>query len=254
MRCFRLSCLFVALGLLTGCSATGNSPASTTTPPSVTPAPAPEAPSTAATAPSPSTSKSVSATATATGTQASTVDPWASDLLATPVPTVSVTPSAMSFCIPSQISERSDAYMCSTEGVPGPGLQEFCIRNPSVDDEFACLGQDLTWQVLRGIPLRNADFPRTPGVVGDYVYLKLTDGTVCTRSNKPGMPSAGDYVFLGFCDDKTSYFTRFPVADPPSDAASPFGEGADAQGRWLVVTGTATTDQLVTRSVERAYR
>jgi hypothetical protein len=252
MRCFRLSCLFIALGVLAGCSATENSPASTISPPSVTPVPAPEAPSTVATAPSPATSTSVSPTAT--GTQTITVDPWASDLLATPVPTVSITPSAMSFCMPSRISERSDAYICSAEGVPGPGVQDFCIRNPSVDDEYACLGEDLAWQVLRGIPLRNGDTLRTPDVLGDYVYLELTDGTVCTRSNKPGMPSAGDYVFLGFCNDKTSYFTRFAGVDPPSDTSSPFGEGVDAQGQWLLKTGIATTDQLVTRSVARAYR
>lgn len=228
MSSFRIVSCFVVFGVLSGCSATGNSPPGPTQP---TSAPAP-----------------------AEGTRAISVDPWGRDLSESPAPTVSLPSSSGNFCIPSRITDRSDAYFCVGERPQGPGVQDFCIRNPSGEDEYACLGRDLAWQVLQGVPLRNADPVRKPGIVGDYVYLKLTDGTMCTRTHIVGMPSAGDYVFLGLCDDKTSYFTRFPTDDPPSDSSSPFGEGTDAQGHWLVKTGTATSDQLTTRSVERAYR
>lgn len=63
----------------------------------------------------------------------------------------------------------------------------------------------------------------------------------------------GDYVLFGSCSDGTGYWTRFVTGDAPSDASSPYGEGTDAEGHWLVKTGT-TLGQLTTRSVETAYR
>lgn len=226
MRSFLIVCCLVACGAISGCSATGNRPPSPMQPTS----------------------------APASGTRAITVDPWGRDLRESPVPTVSLSPSSGNVCMPSQITDRPDAYLCVGEAPQGPGVQDFCIRHPSGDDEYACLDRDLAWKVLRGLPQRTADPVIRPGAVGDYVYLKLTDGTMCTRSHIVGMPPAGDYVFLGLCDDKMSYFTRFAGAAPPSDSSSPFGEGTDAQGRWLVKTGIATTEQLTSRSVETAYR
>jgi hypothetical protein len=122
-------------------------------------------------------------------------------------------------------------------------------------DVYACLGPDLHWQVLRGIRYQGIESSRRPGAAGNYVYLKLTDGALCRigRDSKPDIPHIGDYVFQGFCDDNTFYYTRFVGAEPPTDAASPYGEGTDPEGRWLIKTSDGS-GQLVTRAVAAAYR
>lgn len=242
MHCFRILRVVVAFVVLSGCSATENNPTSTSQPP--TPTGAPAAPSTV-----PSTTPTV-----VKGTQVITVDPWAQEVLETPVPVVSLAPSEDNWCDVSRVTNRSDAYMCVYKRAQGHAPDALCIRNARAAEEYACLEQDLNWQIIRGIRFKGIEPSRRQGVQGEYVYLKLTDGTVCARDSKSGMEPVGDYVFLGFCDDGTSYYTRFTTPDPPSDASSPFGEGTDAQGRWLVKTGAATPGQLITRSVDAAYR
>lgn len=170
------------------------------------------------------------------------------------MPAVSLPPSEDNWCDPSRVTDRSDAYMCSFST---PNTVHYphalCFRNPSASEEYACLEQDLRWQVLRGLRVRGFEPSKRPGVPGQFVYLKLTDGTICVASSKSGMPSAGDYPFLGFCNDQTFYYAHVVNPHPPSDASSPFAEGTDAAGRWLIKTMTGP-GQLATRAVEAAYR
>ncbi|WP_426767013.1 hypothetical protein ACP3TD_09525 [Pseudarthrobacter sp. 1G09] len=188
------------------------------------------------------------------GTQIVTLDPWAGEQLSTKPGVVSLTASETNWCDPSRVSERSDAYMCIFDA---PGMVHFpdalCFRNPAAADTFACLEQDLSWQVLRGLNLRGIGSTKSPGVQGRPVYLELTDGTICTASSKSAMPSAGEYPFLGVCDDDTFFFAHV-VYPFPTDDSNPFADGTDNEGRWLIRTDSKTSDQLAVRAVETAYR
>lgn len=187
------------------------------------------------------------------GTQIVNLDPWESEQLSTK-PGMPLITSENSWCDPSRVSERSDAYTCTFDA---PGVVHFpdalCFRNPAAADTFACLEQDLSWQVIRGLNLRGLEPTKSPGVQGRPVYLTLTDGTICTASSKSGMPSAGDYPFLGLCDDHTFFFAHV-VYPFPTDDSNPFADGTDDDGRWLIRTNSSTSDQLVVRAVETAYR
>lgn len=230
MHCWRTSCVLAACVTLTSCTATGGPPAESPQPPS----------------PSSGVPR---------GTEAITVDPWANEVRETPLPTLSPPPSQDGFCDISRISDRSDAYLCTYENDRGNKAQaDFCISNPTAAEEYACLDTELKWQVLRGIRIHEGVAPRKPVALSNYVYLKLTDGTICWKTSTPGPPHMGDYVLFGSCSDGTGYWTRFVSDDAPSDNSSPYGEGTDEQERWLVKTGTTTSGQLTTRSVEAAYR
>jgi hypothetical protein len=223
---WRIFCVFIALMAFSGCTAKGVEPAESSQPPSTPPK----------------------------GTQAITVNPWAQEILETPLPTVSPPPSNGNACSSSLLTDRSDAHFCIYQNALGEKAQaEFCISNPSAPEEYACLDRNLNWQILQGIPLRREQPSLPPKALDDYVYLKLTDGTTCWRTSKPGPPHIGDYVSLGFCSDNTDYWTRFITADAPTDASNPYGEGTDAEGRWLVKTGLEP-GPLTTRAVETAYR
>lgn len=246
MHRFRNSCVLAAIVVLVGCSATNNPPENRQ-PSSEAPTPAPTATTT------PPSAGTTSPTAVAVGgTEVVTLDPWSQRALDTP--TISVPASEENWCDVSRVSERSDAYMCNVKEPAGHAPDAPCFRNPSAADEYACLEQNLTWQVLRGLPFRGTETTRRPKTDGNYVYLKLTDGTICSDVSKSGMEPVGDYGFQGFCDDKTSYYSRATAGDPPSDTESPFGEGTDEQGRWLVKTSSATPGQLIARSIQTAYR
>lgn len=230
MHRWRIYCVFVAFMALAGCTTTGSEPAESS-PPRSAPSSVPK------------------------GTQAITVDPWANEVRQTPLPTVSSSPSRDNACYFSRVPDRSDAYFCVYENDQGDKLRDdFCIANPTATEEYACLDRDLNWHVLRGIEIREERPSLQPVTLSNYVYLKLTDGTMCWRSSTPGPPHMGDYVLFGSCSDGTGYWTRFVSGDVPSDASSPYGEGTDADGHWLVKTGTTTLGELTTRSVETAYR
>lgn len=230
MHRWRIYCVLVSFMALTGCTASGSEEAESSRPPS-------------------------SESDVPKGTQAIIVDPWPKEVQQTPVPTVSPSPSKDNFCYFSRISDRSDAYFCAYENDQGDKVQaDFCIASPSTAEEYACLDRGLKWTVLRGIRILEGLPSLKPVALSNYVYLTLTDGTMCWKTSMPGPPHVGDYVLSGFCSDGTDYWTRFAAVDAPSDASSPFGEGTDAEGRWLVKTGTTTPGQLTTRSVEAAYR
>ena len=230
MHRWRIFCVLIAIVGLAGCTETGGQPAASSQPPSTA---APVSPQ---------------------GTQAITVDPWAKGDFGTSVPTVSLSPSKGNVCGSSLLTDRSDAHLCFYENAQGEKAQaEFCISNPSTVEEYACLDRNLNWQILQGIPLREGQPSVPPKALDDYVYLKLSDGTTCWRTSKPGPPRIGDYVSLGSCSDNTDYWTRFITRDAPTDASSPFGEGTDAEGRWLVKTGL-DPGPLKTKAVQTAYR
>lgn len=218
-----ISCFLAALVALTACTATTENGQKTT----------PEAPQ---------------------GTQVVSVDPWAHEFLDSKPPTVAVAPSEDNWCDPSRVTERSDAYMC-VFSVPGVVHypEALCFRNPAASEEYACLEQDLGWKILDGLKVRGIGPTKSPGVQGRPVYLKLTDGTVCVASSKSAMPPAGDYPFLGFCNDNTFYYAHV-VSPPPQDDSNPFADETDDEGHWLIRTSEGTSDQLPTRAVETAYK
>lgn len=242
----RIFCVFVALGVLSGCSTAETGPYNTLEPSSATSSPLPTA-SSSAPAVAPTASSSADAT------QIITVDPWAEDAFASSAPTVLLNPSADNWCDVSRVTDRSDGYMCVYEPSQGHAPDALCISNPAAAEEYACLEPDLTWRIIRGLPFKGTE-RSSPHLQGDYVYLKLIDGTICADVSKSGMEPIGDYGFQGFCDDGTSYYARFSSSGTPADGASPFGEGTDEDGRWLVKTGSAISGQLTPRPVETAYR
>jgi hypothetical protein len=140
-------------------------------------------------------------------------------------------PSEDNWCDVSRVTDRSDGYMCVYEPSQGHAPDALCISNPAAAEEYACLEPDLTWRIIRGLPFKGTE-RSSPHLQGDYVYLKLIDGTICADVSKSGMEPIGDYGFQGFCDDGTSYYTRFSSSGTPADGASPFGEG-HRRGRTL---------------------
>jgi hypothetical protein len=246
MHRFRIACVFSAVIALVGCSTT-NTPVQGSQSSSEAPSAAP----TATTATRSAVHTTIPAARSA-GTEVVRLDPWSQGALDNPA--IAVAASEDNWCDVSNVSARSDAYMCLFKEPAGHAPDAPCFRNPSVPDEYACLEQDLTWQALRGLTFRGTETTRGPATEGNYVYLRLTDGTICSDVSKSGMEPVGDYGFQGSCDDGTSYYSRAAVGGPPSDNESPFGEGTDEQGRWLVKTSSTTKGQLTARSVQTAYR
>lgn len=244
MHRLRIACVLVAVVTLFGCS-TSNNPPEDRQPPSDARSATPTTTPSAARS-TPPAARSVR------GTEIVTVDPWSQGVLETSA--ISVTASEDNGCDVSRVSDRSDAFMCNFKEPAGHAPDALCFRNPSAADEYACLEEDLTWQVLRGLPFRGTETTKRPETEGNYLYLRLTDGTICSDVSKSGMEPVGDYGFQGFCDDGTSYYSRATAGDPTSDAENPFGEGTDEQGRWLVKTSSATPGELTARSVQTAYR
>lgn len=165
------------------------------------------------------------------------------------MPAESADPSANHYCEGSLITDRSDAYRCFA----GSSVRDFCIANPDDLTEYACADASMHWTVLKGMERRTykvTDPIQHPGLI---VFVKLTDGTLCDRANGPGPAAVGDYKSVGPCSDKTEFWTRFDKATATNDDSSPFGEGTDAQGRWIVKSGP-DGGPLTARSVEVAYR
>lgn len=229
-RIFGVVLAAIALG---GCSIVGNQPDS----------------STSASAPVASGSSSAASPAAAS-TRVISVQPWSHELLESAQSTVAPEPAKPNYCEPSQITDRPDAYRCYR----GDTRFNFCMANPASAIDYACMDAKLGWKILSSVDhTAPPSSPKPVGSPGQYVYLKLTDGTVCSRVSGAGPSPLGDYISPGDCSDQTSFWTRFDRNVVPTDSASPFGEGTDAQGRWLVKTGPAA-GPLTTRSVEAAYR
>lgn len=209
---WRMFCVLVAMVALSGCTATDSQ---------------------TATSPSPSS--------TPRGTHEVRVQPWTGEVPETPLPTESVGPDKNNFCDSSPVTDRPDAYKCIWENTQA----DFCIANPASTDEYACMDRDLSWHILRGIERSGIPSSKPLGPLGAYVYLKLTDGTMCFRSGAAGPPQLGDYVSAGVCSDKTDYWTRFEPNTAPSDDSSPFGGGTTREpaSRGWPETPTAPSER-----------
>lgn len=192
----------------------------------------------------------VETTPPAGSTVAIKVQPWSHELVESARPTVAPDPSKPNYCEPSLISDRPDAYRCYRSN----SRYNFCIVSSASAVDFACLDEKLDWYILQSVDHTTRSTGTKPeGWPGQFVYFKLTDGTICSRFSGAGPTALGDYTSPGDCSDHTSLWTRFDPNIVPIDPASPFGEGTDAHGAWLVKTGPAA-GPLKTRTVEAAYR